>query len=362
MQINIKDINTDDFIIKESEIKGEKIYLVNPKISTNWNKDNVIFRSSVWSEDGILLSAGFRKFFNAGEQPDLFPLPKSLLNTNIMTKLDGSLLIVSRYKGEYIFRTRGTFDARTLENGKEIDFLIKKYPGMLHVFMGQTSDCSILYEWVSSKNKIIISYGDEPDVFLVGCVRHKNYTLLDQKELDELALMIGVKRPQRHMFKSFEDMLNEVQNWKGTEGVVVYSNNDQVLHKVKSAWYLALHHLKSDVNSIEKLLDIWLSWEKPTYQEMYNRIKDTFDFELVEQCKGDISKITDAQKEVVGIIEGMEKFTEKIRVLSTRKEQALQIISAYGQTSRSEYLFRLLDGKEIDDNGYRKLIFQVLNK
>jgi hypothetical protein len=36
-------------------------------------------------------------------------------------KLDGSTLIVSKYNGQYILRTRGTVDASKLANGFELE-------------------------------------------------------------------------------------------------------------------------------------------------------------------------------------------------------------------------------------------------
>jgi hypothetical protein len=133
-----------------------------------------------------------------------------------------------------------------------------------------------------------------------------------------------------------------------------------VLHKLKSAWYLAIHRLKSDLSSIDKTIDVWFSFGKPSYEEFYQRIFNQFDFELAEYCKGYASKICDASKEVVKIIDGMKKFVEKIKILTTRKDQALEIIQTYGKTNRASFVFQLLDERELNDEQFKKLMFQII--
>ncbi len=143
--------------------------------------------------------------------------------------------------------------------------------------------------------------------------------------------------------------------------MVVYSKNDQMLHKVKGAWYLKLHYLKSELSNIEKVLDVWLEQGMPEYQTFYNYIFTTFDYELAEQCRGMISRICDAKKEVDLIVSGMNDFVNnRLKTLPTRKLQAEQVISAYGNTNRASFLFKLLDGKSLGKEEYKKLLFQVL--
>jgi hypothetical protein len=156
-------------------------------------------------------------------------------------------------------------------------------------------------------------------------------------------------------------LLQNVDQWKGKEGVCVYSKNDQSIHKVKGAWYLALHHMKSELSNIEKIMDVWLEQCMPDYNTFYNYIFTTFDFELAEQIKGTISRIADGKNEVNKIVDGMNSFVNnRLRSLPTRKEQAQLVISSYGETNRASFLFKLLDGKSLGKEEYKKLMFQVL--
>jgi len=206
-----------------------------------------------------------------------------------------------------------------------------------------------------------LNYGDEPDWYLVGMIWHGDYELHSQSDLDDFAKRHNLKRPATYTFSDVNDLLQNVDQWKGKEGVCVYSNNDQSIHKVKGAWYLALHHMKSELSNIEKVMDVWLEQGMPDYQTFYNYIFTTFDFELAEQIKGMISRIVDGKKEVNKIVDGMNSFVNnRLRSLPSRKEQAQLVISSYGETNRAAFVFKLLDGKSFGKEEYKKLLFQVL--
>lgn len=363
MKIDLNTINESMFNNREFVVAGELVHLVYPmKVGTEWTSENLHFRSSVWDDDGNLISAGFPKFFNWGEKPILSPVPSSLKDATVIEKMDGSLFIVSKFKGEYILRTRGTIDARVLDNGDEISVFEQNFlPYCDELNKSDTWDFSLLFEWVSSTNKIVITYDDCPDWILIGGVNHSDYSLFAQERLDIIAETFDWKRPVRYKFSTITELLESVDSFNDKEGVVVYTKNDQTIHKCKSAWYLKLHHLKSELSSLEKVMDVWFYQNKVDYVTFYNYIAMTFDYELAEYVKGNISKICDAYKQVTKIVDGMTKFVEiKVKPLKSRKEQAQLILSSYGDTNRAGYVFNILDGIELTNEHYKKLMFQVL--
>jgi hypothetical protein len=361
MKIDISAIDRTQFMVHDHFVGGELVHLIQPQhFGTQWRKDNKHLRSVVVNHEGEVISAGFPKFTNWGENPEHFPVPTSLNNCNVVEKLDGSLLIVSKYKGNYILRTRGTVDAYTLSNGYEIDIFKEKILSKLHNDV-DTWNYSFLWEWLSPVNKIVLNYGEEPDWHLVGFVNHINYSIAQQELLDAMAEKYGFKRPTTYSFPSVEQLLKDVEQWKNKEGVCVYSHNDQNIHKVKGAWYLALHHMKSELSNIEKVLDVWLERGMPDYQTFYNYINTTFDFELAEQCRGMISNICDAKKEVDKIVWGMNLFVNtRLLSLPNRKQQAELVLSSYGTTNRAAFVFKILDNRPLGKEEYKKLLFQVL--
>ena len=361
MKIDLKTIDRDQFIVQSHILNGETIFLVNPKhIGVKWKKDNLHFRSSVWNYDGELISASFPKFFNWSEQPEISPVPTSLKNATVVEKLDGSTLIVSKYKNQYILRTRGTVDASKLANGFELELFKEKFLKSLTHATPDTWNVSILFEWVSPINKIVLNYGDEPDWYVVGLVHHSDYSLYSQKDLDMWAKNKGFKRPATYTFTDVNDLLQNVDQWKGKEGVCVYSKNDQSIHKVKSADYLIKHRFKSEA-TLENTLDLYFSYGKPLYQEFESKLTETFDYECFEMVRGYASQICDASKEVNKIVDGFKSFIDnQLKVLSTRKEQAQKVISSYSESNRSSMIFSLLDGKTLTADQHKKLFWQVL--
>ena len=105
-------------MVHDHMFHGEHLFLVQPQnIGAKFTQHNRIFRSSLWNATGDLVSASFFKFVNYGENPDNFPVPTSLRGCEIVTKVDGSLLCICKYKGHLTVRTRGTIDASQIDNG-----------------------------------------------------------------------------------------------------------------------------------------------------------------------------------------------------------------------------------------------------
>lgn len=359
MKIDITKINQEYFVVRPVEIAGETCSLVFPKhIGCKWSADTLFYRSSIWNAAGNLISASFPKFFNMGEQEELSPPPKNLSGCQIIEKLDGSTLIVSKYKGELIVRTRGTADAYGMENAFELDILKEKYP---RAFDNAWIDCrnSLIFEWLSPANRIVIKH-DEPEIKLIGMIKYKDYSLLDQYMCDDYAEDIGVKRPRRYDFDSVSDMSAAVEVFEGVEGVCVYSKNGQTIHKLKASSYLIKHRLKDQLRSIDNVIDFYFVKNQPSYDEFYKAVESELDWETAEEIRGDMSNIVDGMKEVDKIIVGFNKCVDEIKDLPTRKEQAEVILHKYSQTNRAAMVFSLLDGKELSKDMLKKLLNQTL--
>lgn len=357
MKIELSKINKDDFYIKEGIVSGEIVYLIYPKVNPNWLKDNLIFRSSMWNKDGKLISAGFPKFSNLGEKPDVFGTIKSLNGTTIVEKLDGSLLSVSKYNGEMIIRTRGTFDATKLPNGQEIDILKNKYPKVFS-HGSYTWNYSLLFEWLSPSNRIVIKH-DVVDMKLIGGIYHENYSMMSQTELDNFSDKLNVPRPQYFKFNSLDDLINNVKNFKNLEGVCIVTNDGKI-YKVKGDEYLIKHRLKEKLASFDKLLDYYVLHKLVSPEEIYKIIEQEIDWETAEETKNDIYKIYNAYNDINKILLDIEKFVEPLKSL-TPKESADLINDKYKNTGFSSVAFNLLRNKKITEDDKIKLLYKLFN-
>jgi hypothetical protein len=313
------------------------------------------------------VSLSFKKFFNWDEKPDLDGPPSNLAGAKLMEKLDGSTLIFSRYKGHTIIRTRGTSDARKQENGYEIDYLCDKYSTFFNgLEMLDTAGVSYVFEWLSPTNRIVLNYGDEPDMALVAIINHDDYSYQTQDQLDFIAQLNGLRRPRTYNYNSVDEMKASVEALRDQEGLCVYYNQGQDIRKVKGAQYLFLHRAKSEISSIEKVIDVYIDMfmvvsypNTPSYNEFFQYLTDKFDFEIATMAQGHASRICDAMKEVNQIMAALIKCATECKSLP-RKDAAARILQAYGSTGRSSIIFKMLDGKVVGADDWKKLLYQVL--
>jgi hypothetical protein len=249
-----------------------------------------------------------------------------------------------------------------MENYKDFDYCLGKYPTIAN-WLKINNKYSLITEITTPNLRIVINYGDEPDLWLTGAINKDDYSLMTQDELDNLAKLLGMKRPERYEFDNLENMLAVVDKWIKKEGLCLYSPDGQEIWKVKSEDYKIRHRLKEEFGSIEKVLEFFIQENCPDYNTFMTKIAEVVDFETATECRGDASKIVDAWKEVQDIVAGMTRFVEYVlKPLSTRKDQALKVLSSYGNTNRSAFVFKLLDGKILEKEDLKKLMWQVLKK
>jgi len=347
MRINLKDVDRSIFHVREHYLNGHKLYLTYPRLLSFefWTPDNLIFRSSLWNENGELVSASFPKFFNLGERRDLFPIPPSNLEgVNIIEKLDGSALIVSKYKDTDIIRTRRQLNARYHPNGDEIDILSKKYPGALE----GKQNISYIYEWLSPRNTIIIK-SMEPDIYLVGAIRHEDYSLYNQLELDVLANELDVPRPRicNQEFESLSELIKYLLVVEGIEGYCLYYDNDQKILKVKSDWYLAKHRAKAELTE-KRIRELFINQGCPDKNTFEETLKELYDFESLEEAfrlsDNLYRKYEDYLKKVESIKETLQQLPED----ASQKEKAEHILNVYSDSIDRGIAFSLSKTGNVD--------------
>jgi hypothetical protein len=364
MKVDLSKIDVTDFNQVEHQIAGDDVVWIYPKLEgVSWDATNIIYRSSIWRKsDGQLISPGFKKFFNWSESPGVTPPPNALTpHIQCVEKLDGSCLIVSKYKGQLITRTRRAW-AKTMLNGDEIDIFIKRYPKAFDNPLLNAEDHSLIFEWLTPSNRIVIKH-DFADIKLIGVIKHDDYSYFTQQQVDETAKNIDVKRPKYFSYSSLEELMQKVTDLNGEEGVCVYYGNGQHIRKVKSEWYKAVHNFRNAMN-LKNIVELFLINNKPSYGEFCNLVMNQYTYEGLEMARPLISQICDAMAASTNIVNGMKRFVAAMKAdttkYPTRKLMAEHIVSAYGKTSRADIAFTILDGKEVSNTQYKKLLFQTL--
>jgi hypothetical protein len=350
----------ENFNIVEHELFGEKMYLVYPNhIGSTWTKDNLIFRSSLWNSEWEPVSLGFKKFFNWGEKPNICEDATTLAGAKAISKIDGSLLISSRYKGNLILRTRGTVDARRMENGFELDLLLEKYPAAFRNEFIDSEKYTLLYEWVSPLNQIILKY-PQPDIYFVGAVSHEDYSYVSQDKLNEWGKVFNVQRPKVYTFENITEMVASISALKDEEGICLYFNDDQDIKKIKSLDYLKKHAFKSNC-TYKNLLSLWIEKGKPEISAFQEQITNDFDFECWQMSVENMQDILKHYGLVMSQIKLAADLADSVKG-APRKDAALKILEAFKGTPYSGVAFKYLDGKEISNDDLKKLIMMIAEK
>lgn len=364
MRIDLNAIDRDQFMVDEKEFDGLKVYLVQPQhIGCKWTQENSIFRSSVWDDLGNPVSLSWKKFVNWGENPAHFPVPTDLSKCSIVAKEDGSTLAVSLSprSQKMMWRTRGTIDASKLRNGHEIAALQTKYPQIEEILLRHrllNDEITLIFEWVSSENVIVIKYPETPDIILTGLIHHDDYSYAKQKELDVMAEHWKFKRPARHTFSSFEEMLQKVSDFEGVEGVCVYHSGDQQISKIKGQLYLKLHRFKEKAN-VPATVAIYDEMNFPSVADFRTLLETQFDHECMLMVADFIEPIVDSYAELfIKLDEIAAAIASWIHL--PRKEAAMKIQSQF--PDYSAYAFCLLNGKKYDMSKYQDVIIERVNE
>ena len=352
--MNISLPSPEEFNFKDVTIAGDECVLITPKdMGVEWTEDNKIFRSSIWRKSDMHpVSLGFKKFCNMGETPAFEPI-EGYSDLEFLVKKDGSLLIVSKYKGELIVRTRGTIDASQLPNGHEIEFLKKKYPDVFDNFWLDSERYSLLFEWTTPTNRIVLKESEEPTLWLIGIVSHradsfdirKPYNYFTQEELDIQANFLRVSRPERYTL-NLQNVAEYLKDNTSIEGVVIYANGGQILKKAKTPRYLYMHKVFTGIKTVDHLFDLFVDYGQPQRENFEALLATNFDWELVVALKSLMDELYNKAKLIADRVTGiLLYFNNPDFIALDRKGKAQKILELF--PNDSGVAFAILDGKEI---------------
>lgn len=360
--INTTSLSEDGFSIQKvshPEISEDLTLIVPLDMGTSWNDNNARYRSVLLNSTGDVVSQGFGKFTNYGEKPDFQPWDPSW-PIEARHKVDGSCLIISKYQGVVIARTRGTADARNLPNGNEIEILRKKYPTAFdNVYLDD--GWSLLFEWTTPTNIIVIREHNEPTLTLLGLIDNESATLMTPRNVDVVAVFLGLSRPERYCYDSLSDCIADVSAWRGKEGVVICSPDGQTLKKIKADAYKNLHRLATGIKNIGHVMELFISSPRFTrYEDFYAYVESTLDYEVAEKIKDDIAIVVDAYNSYLQLISDIKHFiSSELDLCATRKDAA-HLINSKLPTWQAKLAFTLYSRREISQRQFSGIMFSIL--
>lgn len=242
-----------------------------------------------------IIIRGYEKFFNYMQLEDTphyseqFKNERSRINCeqiHVTDKLDGSLILLSNYKGKHLIST--TSSARLETN----PFLAPAYHALANV--NAPEGFTLAFEWTSPNNTIVIPYSDD-HYTLHGAINNETGKRMNHSDLVELSKELNVSVVPEHVY-SLDELLDIQKNAQGIEGFVA-ENEFGNLIKFKTEFYFAEAKkmglfFKNNLtkSSIKDVVNLYLNDEIDDYLAFENQhdghvIKDVL--KIIHQIEND---------------------------------------------------------------------------
>lgn len=251
----------------------------------------------------------FYKFGNYGEGY----ADKIDWNTaRVQEKIDGSLIKVWCYDGEWKISTNGMIDARDAQ----LSCNISEYKTFYDLFMKAKENVGLnfdklnpkytyMFELISPYNRVVVPYTEIS-------IKHIGTRNIDT--LEELNIDIKVPKPKEYNFKSLDECIKIAQELPfNEEGYVVIDGNWHRI-KVKSPAYVAVHHLTTGVVTKERIVELIRQNEHeeflnyyPKFTKQINNTKNKIDL-FIENMNSAIDK---AQNTIFSTRKDFAEFAKK---------------------------------------------------
>jgi RNA ligase len=282
-----------------------------------WDEFTLSCRGLVTDDIGIVVASPFKKFFNIEEGKHT-----PTLEFDVFEKMDGSLIIVFWYDGGWVVASRGSFTSEQAVAASKIFF-----DKLEHNF---SIGITYLFEFTANWNRIVVDYGDEDNLTLLGAIRTNDETEATYEQLEMIA-----KGANCDVVKKY-DGIQDYTTLKGIikddqEGFVVrFSNGDRI--KIKGEEYLRLHKVMTNLSTTA----VWeVLSNGVNLDDLLKDVPDEFYGKVKEYEKSLIVQFNRFEEEY-------QNHFDSIKGLGTRKFFAQTAL----KFQHPSILFGMLDGKD----------------
>ena len=173
----------------------------------------------------------------------------------VTEKVDGSLGILYRHKGDYHITTKGSFYSPQARWATK--FLHENYD-----LTGLGDEWTLLFEIIYPENRIIVNYDDREDLVLLAARnRFTGEYMPFFPDLYNLAIDLSFELPKVYSYNSIEDIIAETGRMDANfEGWVV-EFSDGSRFKFKLDEYIEIHKLMRGSMNFEGVLKAFISGE-----------------------------------------------------------------------------------------------------
>ena len=286
-----------------------------------WDEVTLATRGLVTDSSGRVVARPFKKFFNL-EETKHTPTQEF----EVFEKMDGSLGIVFLWEGRVVYATRGSFAS---DQAKWMAMWANRYNFSEILVEGYT----YLFEIIYPENMIVVNYGGESRLVLLGVIKTDTG---EEISWDELSTFEGWDLVERYDGISDYNLLKGMVKSNREGFVVRFSNGSRV--KIKGEEYLRLHRIMTNLSTTA----IWevlsgggdiLSTLVDVPDEFYDKIHQ-YSNKLVDKY----NKIEDEYIWIFKILSKSDDFEIRARFAELAKKHKYPTI-----------LFRMYDNKDYSD-------------
>jgi len=273
-----------------------------------------------------IIARPFPKFFNYG-QPGTAEIPLDAF-VRVTDKADGSLGIIYPTGEGYAVATRGSFTSDQAIKATEMLSKMEFYPH---------PEITTLVEIVYPENRIVLDYGRDEKLILLGGVFIDSGNIVDVNQLARY-LEWPDAIVEQFLYRNLAEALSAPPR-ENAEGLVIRANNNMV--KVKQEDYIQLHRLVFGLN--ERTV-----WEHLCEYGNTDKLIES----LPDEFKAWVENV---EYDLLAQFRRIHSYTlwlMKLAPTDNRKEFALW---ANDKKEFRPYLFMLLDGKNIDKAIWKSL-------
>lgn len=200
-----------------------------------WDEVTLQCRGLITDINGSVVARPFRKFFNIEEGKHT---PTS--EFDVYEKVDGSLIIAFWYDGGWIIASRGSFVSEQAAAASAIFF-----NELSHNF---SIGITYLFEFTADWNRIVVDYGEKPNLTLIGAIRTEDGTEATWDQLNRIAKGANCDVVKRYDgIKDYSILKDTIKS--NQEGFVIrFSNGDRM--KIKGDEYVRLHKIMTNLRTV----------------------------------------------------------------------------------------------------------------
>lgn len=255
------DKGTEFFFTDQTTVMGTQVRIFNYHLASysDWLKPDAIECRGIMfqmknDKPVALLSRPMQKFFNyaelkAWQKLDKAPAEIGSEVVDVMIKEDGSLISTFSDSGYLGVKSKGSVKS---DQAVQALTYINTQSSLAARLMELVEDgYTVNMEYVSPNNRIVLGY-ESARVVILNVRRNDDGTYVPYADLfaDPVLRAYLVKREQIEV-ADLDAFVSEVYQQEGFEGYVIATNAGFV--KVKTNWYVTLHHTKDSLNNNKAL-------------------------------------------------------------------------------------------------------------